>query len=114
MLDTIERYIKGEMLPEEGFFWTAAQIKPGCRPNGCGTYDFLNQMNKFGTQATAAWTGRNPQQIIQEGAIRRDKTKWWGSGKIPKGCCGSSFHCRDHCNHQQPDITYSPKADNNM
>ncbi|HVM90096.1 MAG TPA: serine protease [Puia sp.] len=49
MLDAIERYIRGEMLPEERvFFENLRKTNPGVDQMVAEHTNFLNQMNKFG------------------------------------------------------------------
>src|SRR5271170_5081765 len=75
MLDTIERYIRGEMLPEERvFFEELRKTNPAVDQMVVEHTIFLNQMNKFGERKNIkAALNDIHNQLFESGVIHSDQ-----------------------------------------
>ena len=74
MLDTIERYIRGEMLPEERvFFEQLRKSNPGVDQMVVEHTIFLNQMNKFGERKNLKTTLQDIHgKLFESGEIQEN------------------------------------------
>jgi len=74
MLDTIERYIRGEMLPEERvFFEQLRKSNPGVDQMVVEHTIFLNQMNKFGERKNLKTTLQDSHgKLFESGEIQEN------------------------------------------
>src|SRR5215469_1304007 len=75
MLDTIERYIRGEMLPEERvFFEHLRKSNPAVDQMVVEHTIFLNQMNKFGDRKNfKASLNDVHNQLFETGIIKEEQ-----------------------------------------
>ena len=105
ILESIERYIRGEMLPEERkFFDELRKSNPGIDQMVVEHTVFLNLMEKYGDRKNIKSTLQHVHnELFESGQIKQTQGNPGCSSlaEIPKSGCSGRFYCRCYCPHDQ-------------